>query len=184
MKFQTAQAKRDRERDEAEVKLHLQITEMAITGGSLRRAVEEILKAHETLEKSSNASASWGGPYRITLDGMAKRVAVKLSKQAKELSNKRQYKQAREKVALGQKLPSKNEKLSELLERINTLEADSKTANISGTWEGPNGIYTLIDDGTDIIRCDAVKLPDRVSSCVGKWTRKGDKLEGKFPRPI
>ena len=84
-------------------------------------------------------------------------------------------------MRLGLRLPSEDEKLSQLLKEIEKREADPKTANISGRWVTPNGAECeLIDDGTDSIRFRAVKLCEGVLSCVGAWTRDGAKLTGKF----
>ena len=111
---------------------------------------------------------------------MAETLVGDLQAQAKALAAKRQYGEAEEKVKLGLQLPSKDEKLPQLLKQIEKLEADPKTANLSGKWAWPNGQCELVNNGTDTIAFKALKLPKGIRACTGGWTRKGDKLEGKF----
>ncbi len=77
-------------------------------------------------------------------------------------------------------MPAKDEKLSQLLKETEKREGDPKTANLSGTWAWPDGACELIDNGTDAIGYKALNLPKGIRECTGGWTRKGDRLEGKF----
>ena len=165
--------------DKAEVEQHRQKAEKAVTAEDFGGAVDEILKAGQILEKPSNTPRS--APGRSPVDELAKTLIGKLHDQAKELSDRKQYDEAKKKLRLGLQLPSKDDRLPELLKEIQKLEADPKTANISGKWVTPNGAECkLTDSGTDTIRYEVVKLPQGIRSCVGGWTRTGDKLTGKF----
>jgi len=143
-------------------------------------AVDGIVRAYAILEKPSNSSAPWSGPARAGLDELAKPLSGDLYDEARALVGKRQYAEAEKKIKLGLQLPSKDEKLSGLLKQIEKLAADPKTANLSGKWAWPAGECELVDNGTDTIGYKAVKLPPGIRACTGGWTRKGDKLEGRF----
>jgi serine/threonine protein kinase len=165
--------------DKAEVEQHRRTAESVITAENPRSAVDEIVKAYEILDKPSNAA--WSKPGRSAVDELTKTLVGKLNEQATELSDKRQYEEAKEKVRLGLRLPSRNEKLSELLKDIEQREADPKTVNLSGRWVLPNGAECeLTDSGTDIIGYKAVRLPNTIRACIGEWKRMGEKLSGRF----
>jgi hypothetical protein len=164
--------------DKVEVEKHRRGAEKAVATIDFPGAVEEILNARTILEKPSNVS--WSGADRVAVDQLAKTLIGDLHDQAEKSSKKRGYQEAKEKVELGLRLSPKDERLSELKKKIEELEADPKTANLSGKWVGPNGECELIDNGTDAIGYKAVKLPEGVRECTGGWTRKGDKLDGKF----
>ena len=135
--------------------------------------------AREILDKRSHEpfSASLGRQ----IDVLARPLAAKSREEAKILISQRQYQEAREGVDLALRLSPKDREASELLEQIGKLEADPNTANITGTWELPNGVTcVLTDEGTEIIGYKAGTLPKIIVSCLGEWKRKGDKLTGTF----
>ena len=165
--------------DKAEVEQHRQKAESAIAAENYRDAVDEIVKTHEILEKPSNAT--WSASSRSVLDKLANTLIGKLHEQATELSDNRQYEDAKKKARLGLRLPSRGDKLSQLLKEIGKREDDPKTANISGRWVAPNGLECqLTDDGTINIRFKPVNLPNTMQECFGQWTRDKDKLIGSF----
>lgn len=171
--------------DQVEVERHLRLAEKDLAAADLPSAVDEIIKAHRILEKSANSSTPWSGPARTDSDRLAESLIGNLHDEAKALAGTRQYAEAEEKIKLGLQLPLndeklKDEKLSELLKEIEKLETDPKTANLTGKWTWPNGEFELRDNGTDVIDCKAEKLPTGIRRCTGGWTRKGDKLEGRF----
>jgi serine/threonine protein kinase len=165
--------------DKADVEQHRRAAESAIIAENPRGAVDEMRTAYGILEKPSNAT--WSPRIRSTVDELAKNLVGRLHEEATELSDKRQYEDAKEKVRLGLQLPSKDETLLQLLKEIEQREADPKTANLTGRWVLPNGAECeLTDSGTDIIRYKSVRLPDTISTCIGEWKRTGERLSGRF----
>jgi serine/threonine protein kinase len=165
--------------DKVDVEQHRQKAASAVAEGNYPDAVDEIRKAHAILAKPSNAE--WSTFSRAAVDELAKTLIGKLYEQAKELSARRQYPDAKKKVRLGLRLSTRDEQLSQLLKEIEKLEVDPKTANISGMWlSSRDVIFQLIDNGSNTIGCKVINLPKEIDSCTGDWTRKEDKLEGKF----
>ena len=159
--------------DCAEVGQHRQEAANANTAENLRGAVDEIVKARDILKRPSNAS--WSTPDGSALDELAKTVVGKLHEQAVERSGKRQYREAKRKIACGLRLSPTDETLLELLKTVKELETDPKTANISGKWASPDGTeMTLNDTGADTI---AFKAPNG----SGSFTRTGAALKGTGP---
>ena len=135
--------------DKAEVEQHRQKAESDIAAENHRDAIDEIVKTYEILDKPSNAT--WSASSKTTMDKLANTLIGKLHEQATKLSDNRQYEDAKKTGAARTPLPSRDDKLSQLLKEIEKREDDPKTANISGRWVAPNGLECqLTDDGTII----------------------------------
>jgi tetratricopeptide (TPR) repeat protein len=165
--------------DKAEVEQHRRKAETATTTEDFRDAVDEIVKAREILEKPSNTT--WSESVRSTLDRLAKTLTGKLHEQATELSDKRQYDDAKNKVRIGLRLLPKDQTLSQLLKEIEQREDDPKTMNISGIWMSlGGGEYEFKDTGGALITCQVTRLPPNMEACRGEWRREEHKLNGRF----
>ncbi len=163
--------------DTASMELHRSKAENALAADNLSQAGTELLAARDILARhATDQSAS----LRKALDALAEKVAAESRKKAKARADLRQYDDARRAVRLGLRLSAKDQDLADLLKEIEKLAADPKTANLSGKWAWPDGECRLTDNGTETIGYKALKLPKGIRSCTGGWTRKGDKLVGKF----
>ncbi len=176
--------------DTASIEQHRGKAEKQIAANDLSGACMEVLDAREILEglptaQKPNAQArlanDQSGNLRKSVDALAETLVAELRGKAKGLTERRQYDDARTAARLGLQLSTKDQGFLDRLKEIEQLEADPKTANISGSWNLPSGArFELTDNGNKTIACKVLQLPQGVLACVGAWTRKDDRLAGQF----
>lgn len=153
--------------------------EKAKAKNAMAQAVAEILKARAIAAKAAKTESTES--VVKLLDGLASSIVTELVQQSEKDAELRQYDQALAGIALARKLSFNDARLLELAAKIDKLQADPKTANITGVWIAPNGSeFRLVDSGQSIIACEVSKSPEVIKSCTGDWKRIGDGLEGRF----
>ena len=148
--------------EEATAHQHRIAGQQALERGDLRAAVEAIVAGRALLNGRSNAS--WSGPVRQAVDSLAAGVRDRACDQAQKLAGQREYDEALQSLEIASTLSSSDPKVLTLREQIEGLRKGAKTADLSGTWRAPPGLFApngvqlapemmafeLADKGTEI----------------------------------